>query len=383
MAVVLVAVIVLSVGAGSASAITSWPVPRPDQSQWFNFDKDLKDPTLTYTQVVSCKSFTPSGQATLYPYNVPEGPDVPGYRWAYRNDSTSGVTVRVETAVSGASTTSVGFEVTSLHIGGDYAFKVSLECQSLYPDANATISTPTVSDIGPNGAVIHVTFARGLFVNGQDCSYYVQYGTKPAVYDHQTARVSEDLPDKGGTDQSIRLLGLTPGTTYHYRVALQQGLQAPSYSGADQQFGTTGALGGRVQQQSRLVTIAPERASSLRLTAPTLAGRRVFLRRPAGTALQYWTVADAGTGARINLINARTGLCLEVSRASPAVITNRCRPGAKREQWRQVRSAAGRWWFVNAQTGEALTAQINRRRVLQGKAAASASWTTTSVTGLP
>jgi hypothetical protein len=130
------------------------------------------------------------GQATLYPYNVPEGPDVPGYRGAYRNNSTSGVTVRVETAVSGASTTSIGFEVTSLHIEGNYAFKVSLECQSLYPDANATISTPTVTDIGPNGATIHVAFARGLFVNDQDYSYYVQYGTKPAVYDNQTAAVA-------------------------------------------------------------------------------------------------------------------------------------------------------------------------------------------------
>jgi secreted PhoX family phosphatase len=63
------------------------------------------------------------------------------------------------------------------------------------------------------------------------------------------------------------------------------------------------------------------------LTAPTRAGRRVFLHRPAGSAVQYW---------------------------------------------RQVRATAGRWRFVSAQTGEALTAQINRRRVLQGKAAANA-----------
>lgn len=251
----------------------------------------------------------------------------------------------------------------------------------MYPDANATISASNVTDFGPNGATIHVAFARGLFVNGQDYSYYVQYGTKPAVYDHQTAAVSVNLPDKGSTDQSIQLSCLTPGTTYHYRVSLQQGLQAPSYSGADQQFGTTGPLGGGVHHRPRLVTIAPERAGSSWLTAPTRAGRRVFLRRPAGSAVQYWTLADAGTGSRVNLINARTGLCLEVARASTAVITNPCRPGATREQWRQVRATAGRWRFVSAPTGEALTAQTNRRRVLQGKAAANASWTTGSVTG--
>lgn len=97
---------------------------------------------------------------------------------------------------------------------------MSLECQSLYPDANATISTSNVTDIGPNGATIHVAFARGLFVNGQDYSYYVQYGTKPAVYDHQTAAVSVNLPDKGSTDQSIPLSGLTPGTTLAARCSI-------------------------------------------------------------------------------------------------------------------------------------------------------------------
>src|SRR6202000_395486 len=153
------------------------------------YDKDLKDPTTNYVQKVACDSFTPSGQSTLYPYNVPEGPDVPYYRWAYRNNSTSGVVVSPNTAFTGIN--NLAFNVMSLHISGNYAFKVSIQCQSIYPDANSTIGTPTVTDITPPNAQIHASLGYGITpIGGLMYSWYVQYGTKAAVYDHQTDPVA-------------------------------------------------------------------------------------------------------------------------------------------------------------------------------------------------
>jgi hypothetical protein len=392
-----VAVVAVVAGFGATCAAASagtWPVPAANQSSWFNFEKDLTDPTLTYTQKVSCNSFTPSGQATLYPYNVPEGSTLT-YQWAYRNNSSSGVTVTSNSTATGdMNNAGLAFFVTSLHISGDYAFRVSIQCQSNDPNSEGTVGTPSAANLQATSATINVTFNNTTFET-EPFKYYVQFGTSPAEYTSQTQTQSINLPpqsvNQGNTNVSIPMTGLTTGTVYHYRVVLvsegEDFSGETSYSGADQHFSTGAALGGRFRAP-RLETIAPAQATDLRLTAPTRRGGRVSLRRPAGTALQYWIVANAQAGSQTTLLNARTGLCLQAGGSSgktgAAVVTNRCRAHASSQQWKQARSGAGRWRFVNLRTGKPLSAQLSSRRVLQGKGSndANGAWATTSVSGL-
>lgn len=387
---VIVAVVIAAVAVACADASAgTWPVPAADHSSWFSFEKNLKDPTATYTQKVSCNSFTPSGQATLYPYNVPEGNTL-AYQWAYRNNSSKGVTVTSNsTSTDDMSDGGLAFFVTSLHVSGDYAFRVSIQCQSNDPDALGTAGTPSATNIASTSATINVALNSSAGAT-QPFEYYVQYGTQPAVYTSQTPAVTVSLP-KGTTAESIPMTGLTPGTMYHYRVVLVTqavGFSgSTSYSGADQQFSTGGGLGGP-SAQPRLETIAPGGAAGLRLTAPTRRGGPVSLRAPAGSALQYWTAVNGPVGSQTTLVNARTGLCLDVSSGSlktrAAVVTNRCRAGARSQLWRLVRSGAARWRFVNLRSGKALSSLVSRHRVVQSESpgGAHASWTTRSVRGL-
>lgn len=191
--------------------------PAPSQSQWFDYKKNLNDPTLTYTQQVWCNQFTPSRQATLYPYNVQEA----AYQWAYRNQSSSGVTVTPNNTNSSDMNNGVGgmaFFVTSLHFSGDYAFGVSLECQSNDPLAYASVDpSPSVAQTTANRASIDATFNAS---SADSVSYWVQYGTSTAVYTNQSQAIQAKL-SKGSNTEVIPVPNLQPGTTYHYRVVIK------------------------------------------------------------------------------------------------------------------------------------------------------------------
>jgi hypothetical protein len=215
----------------------------PTQSAWFDYSKDLKDPTLTYTQHVLCSGFTPSGQSTLYPYIVPDGSMESG-RYTYRNNSTKGVTVTVNpAATSDLDDKGIAFFVTSLHVTGNYAFKVSIDCKS-NDWGDTSVSPPTLdsSSLGPNGVTIGATFSSSISNSSTDFSYYVEYGAKAAVYTSKSPTKNDTLPESGSLTEKMELSSLQPDTEYHYRVVMfnpQPGVgQYTNYSGADQTFTT-------------------------------------------------------------------------------------------------------------------------------------------------
>jgi predicted outer membrane protein len=218
----------------------------PTQSIWTSdFTKDLKDPTLTYTQHVNCSDFTPGGQSTLYPYTVPEGGEFSG-RYAYRNHSSSGVTVTVNPAsTSDANGAGLSFFVTSLHISGNYAFKMSIECQSNDWLGDTGVSAPSLTVVGSTGAMVGATLSSSIG-GSVDAKYYVQYGTQYARYTSQSPPQTTTLGSKASSQVSIALTGLQPATTYHYRVVMIASEfnvgTFTNYSGADQTF-TTGPVG--------------------------------------------------------------------------------------------------------------------------------------------
>lgn len=218
--------------------------PSPAQSTWFDYHKDLTDPTLTYTQDIRCDQFTPAGQDTLYPYIVAETPVhslAPQY--AYRSNSSKGVLITPNNAATDdLNYTGLALTVTSLHVTGNYAIKISLECQSNATYPAATVSQATLQGADSTSASVSVAISDKVELDST-VRYYVQYGTKYASYTDKTPTVSEDFRGKADITRTIQIPHLQPGTTYHYRVAVvvQEGsdIFQTSYSGADQTFTTT------------------------------------------------------------------------------------------------------------------------------------------------
>lgn len=224
------------------------PVPGdPTQSIWGSpdFSLKLKNPTYTYTQKVLCSDFTPAGQATLYPYNVPEGSPYKG-QFAYRNHSTDGVTVNVNpSATSDLYGTGIAFFVTSLHYGSDeYWFKMSIQCQSNNWQSQTSVSPPTLNLVKSTWATLGATFSSSLNTS-TPVKYYVEYGTQTAHYTVRSVTSSDTIPAHGSITRAVTIAGLQPDTTYHYRVVMvndQYNITTyTNYSGADQTFTTNPA----------------------------------------------------------------------------------------------------------------------------------------------
>jgi hypothetical protein len=211
--------------------------PAPDQSLWVTTPKfDIKDSDPAWVAKIWCSRDTPAGLSVLYPYTVSEG----GYMWAWRNDSTPGVKVTSDsTATDDMTNNGLAFWVSNPNTKGDYAWSISIECQSTDPDANGSVATPIADSVGPTSATIKTTLTSTEKVAAA-FKWYVQYGTSWAQYTSQSVATGNLNP--GDAPASFNLTNLKPGTTYHYRVALvneSNGFAGEtSYSGADQTFTT-------------------------------------------------------------------------------------------------------------------------------------------------
>jgi hypothetical protein len=150
-------------------------------------------------------------------------------------------------------------------------------------------------------------------------SYFVQYSTSYAAYNQGSPPNTTTLPANGNTFQTMTLSNLQPNTTYHYRAQMISSPsnlgQFTSYSGADQTFTTGPGVGSTPR---RIDTIAPARASRLRITGSRAPGQPVKLTHVTGTALQGWQVSNPNATKTTQLVNAKTRLCLDDKRHSRA-----------------------------------------------------------------
>jgi hypothetical protein len=141
----------------------------------------------------------------------------------------------------------VGSNVSGSIVGGDQTFTTG-------PEA-ATVDgvPPFASAIGPRSARIHGTVnpnSTALFPTGfiPSAIYYFEYGTTVA---YGTLAPTNPLAEGvlcffcDGEDMPVTksLSGLSPGTTYHFRVVGDNGVGGPQF-GADQTFTTAPAAGG-------------------------------------------------------------------------------------------------------------------------------------------
>jgi len=101
-----------------------------------------------------------------------------------------------------------------------------------------SVTTETAEDVAPTSATLRGT----VNANGRNAFYRIQYGTSTS-YDHTTPLQS--VPPDGVIHLvTVGVTGLSPMTTYHYRLVALNTV-GPAY-GADRTFTTTDAFSGAV-----------------------------------------------------------------------------------------------------------------------------------------
>lgn len=115
----------------------------------------------------------------------------------------------------------------------------------------------------------------------------------------------------------------------------------------------TGLAGNRGHQ----VIFSPALAPGKAMTGPAEPGRPVRLQRHTGSAAQVWEITHPRNRSRTEIINKRTGLCLDAVRhaAGARLITVIC-TGARHQQWTQRRQANGTWRLSQGSSGPVLQA---------------------------
>jgi hypothetical protein len=218
--------------------LTSDVLPA-DHTTWVTTPKfDIKDSSPVWVAKVYCNRDTPAGDQVLYPFTVHEGS---GYTWAWRNISTPGVIITFDAwDTESTNNSGLAFYVSNPQTKGNYAWGVSIECQSTDPDSIGSAGTPTAENVTATSATINSTLTNTVS-RPQSFKWYVQYGTS---WDHYTSTSDAGTGNlnPGDNASSINLTNLKPGTTYHYRevlVSQEEGsYNEASYSGADQTFTT-------------------------------------------------------------------------------------------------------------------------------------------------
>lgn len=122
----------------------------------------------------------------------------------------------------------------------------------------------------------------------------------------------------------------------------------------------TGLAGRRSHEAVFSPAVAPGKA----MTGPAWPGRSVRLNRDTGSAAQVWEITYPGNGARTEIINKRTGRCLDAARhaAGAELITGICN-GSKRQQWTERRQPNGTWRLSQGSSGPVLQAAFAGTRV--------------------
>ena len=155
--------------------------------------------------------------------------------------------------------------------------------------SNSGVSAPRVVTTPAAASVDTVTATLNGIVNpsGLAASYWFDYGTKETLAQFSSTAQQNLLASSAETSVSALLVGLTPHTTYYFRVKASSG--AGTSAGQILQFRSGGA-----GQRSTLPWLSPETAAVqlLRLPWAILAGR--VARIPGRNASQPHRHAECG-----------------------------------------------------------------------------------------
>ena len=184
--------------------------------------------SITPTTATLKGSVTPNGLSTT---------------WWFEYGTTTGYGTKTGThsAGSGSGATSASVGIKSLKVGTTYHYRLVAKNSSgttvgedrTFTTVGAPSSqTGTAPNVGPDYAVV----TGSLDTRGRATTWWFDYGTGTA-YGHSTA--AKSAGSKAGTQPvSVTLTGLTPSTTYHYRLVTKS--DAGTTRGADATFTTVG-----------------------------------------------------------------------------------------------------------------------------------------------
>jgi hypothetical protein len=306
---------------------------------------------VTPTSATLSASVNPVGQDTIYHFDY-------GTTTAYDHHTT------VLDAGSGVLDVPVSAAVTGLSPGTTYHFRLSAVNASgttLGLDQSFTTPGPPSVHTGPATAVAagSATLTGTVNPGGLATTYFFQYGTGSA-YGLQTPSQSA-AAGVADVAASAALTGLTPGTTYHYRLTATNA--AGSVPGLDQTFATPGSA-----PSSKLVAVVNPAGGNADLALTLTIGADA-----AGNPLGQASVIAEALSSQFSNQLASFGTCAAAKFASvqgptaancpdrtailgPATVVTRGPSGADStsDQGFVVKTAANQvviWWHTPAATG--------------------------------
>jgi phosphodiesterase/alkaline phosphatase D-like protein len=171
---------------------------------------------------------TPNGQATSWYFE-------------YGTSTSYGTKTAVKSAGSGTSSVNVSASLTRLRTETTYHYRlVATNASGTTFGGDRTFSTalsPVVATGAAQGVGATTATAVGsIDPRGRATTWYMEYGTSTR-YGSQTPKRSAG-PGSGARSVGVSISGLTPGTTYHYRLVATS--DAGTSRGADVSFATLG-----------------------------------------------------------------------------------------------------------------------------------------------
>ena len=194
------------------------------------------DPMVDAT---SSSSVTPGSAVLSAQINPNFAPTI--YRFQYGTDTSYGSQTPASESIGEDGTDhSVSNEVSELAPGTTYHYRV------VAVNLNGVTAGPDQTFTTPDRPTVAASSASGITRNGATLSAAIKPGFRPTAYQFEyglTATYGNSTPASSsiGADDAIHsvstaLTGLTPGTTYHFRVVASNEIGATE--GADQTFTT-------------------------------------------------------------------------------------------------------------------------------------------------
>ncbi len=201
---------------------------------------DIFGPGVTVPDVTTglATSVTPTS-ATLNGTVNPDSTTLTGCHFDYGTSTSYGQTAACSSTPSGSTPQAVSADVSGLTPGQTYHFRlVASNSGGTSDGADVLFGPPAIKlqgagSVSPTGATVSAT----LNPQNVDTTYHVEYGTTIS-YGQQVPVTDADI-GSGASDVRVTqvLSGLSPDTTYHYRVVASN--SAGTTDGADQTFSTT------------------------------------------------------------------------------------------------------------------------------------------------
>jgi hypothetical protein len=205
-----------------------------------------------------------------------------------------------------------------------------------YEQATPDLTTGAAASIGMTGATLNATITP----NGAEASYHFEYGTS-TDYDAMTI-TGAVTGATTVTPVSVVIRGLTPGTTYHYRLVA---------ANAD------GATAGPDRTFTTAMTPSPpgtRRGGRPRILSASMSPR-VFAVAPVGGAGPRRVKSDARFGTTLHFrLSEAARLTVTIERMLPGRMSGRaCRPPAKHNRGHRgcTRFSTPRAFMIDAREG--------------------------------